>query len=68
MIIPASAEYGVPRAGDDAIFADMLRSIGRDARHVVAVLERLDSLYSGVFADMDPQRRELGCTKPPGPL
>jgi hypothetical protein len=29
MIIPASAEYGVPSAGDAAIFADILRSLGR---------------------------------------
>ena len=31
MMIPASAEYGVPGAADDAIFADILRSFGRDA-------------------------------------
>ncbi len=31
MMIPASAEYGVPSAGDEAIFADILQSLGRDA-------------------------------------
>ena len=32
MIIPASAKYGVPGADDDTIFADIVNSIGRDAR------------------------------------
>ena len=58
MIIPASTEYGVPSAGDDTIFADILRSFGRDADHVVAVLQTLDSLSGGVFADLDRQRRD----------
>src|ERR1700722_9180369 len=58
MIIPASAEYGVPSAGDDAIFADILRSFGRDADHVVAVLRSLDGLSGGVFADLDKPRRD----------
>ncbi len=56
-MIPASAEYGVPSAGEDLIFADILRSFGRDADHVVAVLQTLDTLSGGVFADLDPQRR-----------
>jgi hypothetical protein len=58
MMIPASAEYGVPSAGDDAIFADILKSLGRDAAHVVAVLERLDAMAGGPFAALDPARRE----------
>src|SRR5271165_3750050 len=57
MIIPASAEYGVPSAGDEMIFADILRSLGRDAGHVVAVLQTLDALAGGVFADLGPSRR-----------
>src|SRR5208282_5290747 len=58
MIIPASAEYGVPSAGDAVIFADILRSLGRDADHVVAVLGTLNALAGGVFADLDPSRRD----------
>jgi hypothetical protein len=58
MIIPASAEYGVPSAGDAVIFPDILRSLGRDAEHVVAVLRTLDALAGGVFADLDAARRE----------
>jgi hypothetical protein len=58
MMIPASAEYGVPSAGNDAIFADILRSFGRDAEHVLAVLRTLDEMAGGVFADLEPARRE----------
>jgi hypothetical protein len=58
MMIPASAEYGVPSAGDDAIFADILRSLGRDEAHVLAVLRTLDEMAGGVFADLEPARRE----------
>lgn len=57
MIIPASAEYGVPGAGDDMIFADILRCLGRDVGQVVAALRMLDTLAGGVFADLDLQRR-----------
>jgi hypothetical protein len=58
MIIPASTEYGVPSAGDAVIFADILRSLGRDTDHVVAVLRTLDALAGGVFADLDAARRD----------
>jgi hypothetical protein len=58
MMIPASAEYGVPSAGDDAIFADILRSFGRDAEHVAMVLRMLDTMSGGVFADLDAERRD----------
>jgi hypothetical protein len=47
MMIPASAEYGVPSAGDEAIFRDILRSIGRDEPHVLTVLRDIEG-----FADM----------------
>ena len=53
MMIPASAEYGVPSAADDAIFADILRSFGRDEPHVLAVLRELEG-----FADLSPAQRE----------
>ena len=58
MMIPASAEYAVPSAGDEAIFADILGSFGRDADHVMEVLRTLDRLSDGVFADPDPARRK----------
>jgi len=56
MIIPASVEYGVPSAGDDAILADILQSLGRDAEPVTAVLRTLDAMAGRPFADLDPQR------------
>jgi hypothetical protein len=58
MMIPASAEYGVPSAADDAIFGDILQSLGRDARHVIAVLQALDAMSGGPFADLDRQRQD----------
>jgi hypothetical protein len=56
MMIPASTEYDVPSAGDEAIFGEILRSLGRDAGPVTAVLQTLDA--DGPFADLDPQRRD----------
>jgi hypothetical protein len=58
MMIPASADYGVPSAGDDAIFDDILQSLGRDAEHVIAVLQTLDAISGGPFANLDPQRQD----------
>jgi hypothetical protein len=62
-MIPASAEYGVPSAGDDAVFADILNSLGRDAGQVIAVLARLDALAGGPFADLAPARREAAAAR-----
>lgn len=53
MMIPASTEYGVPSAADDAIFADILRSLGRDEPHVLTVVHGLAGL-----ADLDPAQRQ----------
>jgi hypothetical protein len=63
MMIPESAEYGVPSAGDDAIFADILRSSGRDVEHVLTVLRTLDEAAGGVFADLEPARRETAVAR-----
>ena len=56
-IIPASVKYGIPGAGDDSIFTDILRSFGQDAHHVRDVLQTLDRLSGGVFADLPPARQ-----------
>src|SRR5262249_55302155 len=58
MMIPASEEFGVPSAGDDAILADIMRSFGRDVAHVATVLEILERLSGRSFPDLDPVRRE----------
>jgi hypothetical protein len=63
MMIPANAEYAVPSAGDDAIFADILRNFGRDAENVLAVLRTLDEMAGGVFAGLEPARREAVATR-----
>jgi hypothetical protein len=58
MMIPASAAHGVPGADDDTIFADIVDTIGLDAALVKQALEHLDTLAGGVFADVDPTRRQ----------
>jgi hypothetical protein len=58
MMIPASAVHGVPGADDDTIFADIVASIGLDAALVKQALRHLDALVDGVFADVDPARRQ----------
>jgi hypothetical protein len=56
MMIPASAAHGVPGADDDLIFAEIVESIGSDAARVKQALGHLDA--DGVFADLDPARRQ----------
>jgi hypothetical protein len=56
-IIPASARYGVPGADDEAIFADILASLGRDRGDVRAALGRLAVLSGGSYADLPAARR-----------
>lgn len=58
MMIPPSAKHGVPGADDDMIFADILRSLGRDAGQVKAALWELHALGGGHFADLDKARRD----------
>ena len=42
-MIPASEAYGVPGADDAIIFADMVRSIGRDGPALAALLRSVDA-------------------------
>jgi len=57
VIIPPSAKHGVPGADDDAIFADILASIGRDGDAVRTVLARLQTLAGGPFVELAATRR-----------
>ena len=41
LMLPASAEYKVPAADDPAIFADIVKSLGRDFAEVRAALAEL---------------------------
>jgi len=56
-MIPASREYGVPGADDEAIFADVLTTARPHANHVHHALQRLDALADGSFADLDAGRQ-----------
>ncbi len=57
MIIPASSEYGVPGADDPVIQADMLRTLGRDAKLVGEALDHLARLAGRPLAECDAARR-----------
>jgi hypothetical protein len=48
IMIPASEEYGVPGADDPAIFADILRSLGRDTADVRTALAALGEGFANL--------------------
>jgi hypothetical protein len=58
MMVPASTEFAVPGADDAAIFADIVKSLGRDLPDVRRALSTLSSLAGGAFAEQDASRRE----------
>ena len=58
MIIPPSAKYGVPGADDDAIFSDIVNSIGRDRDNVRAALTTLRALAGRPLAVLDAAHRD----------
>jgi hypothetical protein len=62
VMIPASAEYDVPSAGDDAIIGDILRTLGRDLPDVRTALTQLAALAGGAFSELDDTRREAVAT------
>jgi hypothetical protein len=50
LMIPASAEYRLPGADDEAIFADIARSLGRDTGAVRRALAMLRNMAGGDFS------------------
>ena len=54
-MIPADAALGMPGADDPAIFADIMRSIGRD---LPRIREALAAITGRGFAALDQERRE----------
>jgi hypothetical protein len=58
MMIPASAEYGVPGADDAAVQTDILATLGRDATGVREALDHLARLAGTPLADLASMRRE----------
>lgn len=62
LMVPASAEHGVPGADDAAIFADITRSLGRDRQAVRTALAALREAAGCPFADLEPARAEAVAT------
>jgi hypothetical protein len=59
IMIPASKGYGVPAANDELIFADITRSLSRDAAQVRAALAELAVLAGGPFSALDTARAAM---------
>jgi hypothetical protein len=55
---PPNADYCVPGADDETIFADIIRSLGRDRDAVRQALTQLRELAGGDFARMDDAEAE----------
>ena len=70
VMVPASAKYGVPGADDAAIFADIIRSLGRDRDAVREALIMLREIAGNDFTGLDEAKAEaaarvlLGCEGP----
>ncbi|HET8997317.1 MAG TPA: hypothetical protein VFN42_11675 [Acetobacteraceae bacterium] len=58
LMIPPDQGLGLPGADDAAIFADIVRSLGRDADHVRTALTHLAALAGGSFAECDAATRD----------
>ncbi len=58
MMIPASSEFAVPGADDPIIFADMIKTMGRDLPDVRKALGTLSELSDKPFADLPEAHRE----------
>ena len=52
-IIPASAEYGMPGADDDLIFADICHAARREEAAIREAIATVDRMSDGRFAGMD---------------
>jgi hypothetical protein len=56
IMIPADDTYRLPGADDPAIFADIVRTLGRDTADVRAALVALSDLAGGSFGRLDDAR------------
>jgi hypothetical protein len=57
MMIPASDEYKVPGADDEAIQGDILATLGRDTKLVAAALDHIAKLAGQPLAVLDEAKR-----------
>ena len=62
-MIPASDEFDVPGADDPRIQADILATLGRDARLMAEALEILARIAGRRLADLDAAQLEAVATK-----
>ncbi|HET6307176.1 MAG TPA: hypothetical protein VFG12_08320 [Rhodopila sp.] len=62
IMIPPSEIHAVPGAGDPAILADIIASLGRDFDAVRQALSLLATLSGGAFADLDTTSRTTVAT------
>jgi hypothetical protein len=58
IMVPSSTDYRVPGADDAAIFADIVRSLGRDRNGVREALAMLRDIAGGDFAAIDEANAE----------
>ncbi len=58
-MVPADVEYGVPGADDEAIFADIIRSLGRDAQAVGTALKMLQEIAGQGLDSLAPEKAEV---------
>lgn len=58
-IIPASAEYDLPGADDPTIYADILRSVGRDRHLLGEALDVVDAMADGSFGQLPRDRQAV---------
>ena len=57
-MLPADAAYGVPAADDEAIFGDIVHSLGRDRNAVREALAMLREIAGGDFVGLDETEAE----------
>jgi hypothetical protein len=57
-MVPSSAEYGIPGADDEEIFADIVRSLGRDRMDVRTALSMLREIAGGEFTSLEDAKAE----------
>lgn len=57
-MVPSDVDYGVPGADDEAIFADIIRSLGRDAQAVRTALAMLQEIAGNDISSMERANAE----------
>ena len=57
-MVPADVDYGVPGANDEIIFADIIRSLGRDAEAVRVALQMLQEIAGEDLGGLDAETTE----------